>query len=493
MTLGQKKGMMTAAASTSTSSTRTPKGEGSIADIFTSLTGEAHNVLPDRFAGLKKELWKDSLVESWREVLEALPEAVQEIEAKGSKIIPRVRYQDIQAGLSQDQVEAIKRVGTVIVTGGIPPEEALSWKQSIRDYAAANADRVTGFPPDNIQVFEIYNSLAQTRARTHPALITTQKFLLSLWHASSSHPQQQQQQQQVSLQTPISYFDRLRIRQPGDAQFALGPHTDGGSVERWEDEGLRRVFGRILAGGGTWRAHDPFDATPRIGARQDMYNSSNACSIFRAWQGWTSLSSTGPGEGTLRVLPMLSLATAYTVLRPFFRPRHSSSTSTSSLGSLKFEDWVPDLDTPTFPGSSIGKTQELNERTHPHLQLGKTMVSIPRVEPGDQVYWHCDVVHAVESRHGGLGDSSVFYIPAVPLTLHNASYLRDQRINFLAGLPPPDFPGGQGESKFVGRASADDVPLSGAARQLYGLEGFVPDEERGLSRDFVERVNKVLL
>lgn len=45
-----------------------------------------------------------------------------------------------------------------------------------------------------------------------------------------------------------------------------------------------------------------------------------------------------------------------------------------------------DLESPTFPGSSIGKTQELNERTHPHLKLGQTMVSIPKVEPGDQVY-----------------------------------------------------------------------------------------------------------
>ena len=111
-----------------------------------------------------------------------------------------------------------------------------------------------------------------------------------------------------------------------------------------------------------------------------MLDVSNACSVFRAWQGWTSLSSTGPNEGTLRVLPMLSLSTAYTILRPFFRPKNPDSTS------LKFEDWEVDLDGPRFPGSSMGKTQELNERTHPHLRLGRTMVSVPRVEPGDQVY-----------------------------------------------------------------------------------------------------------
>jgi len=42
---------------------------------------------------------------------------------------------------------------------------------------------------------------------------------------------------QVSTTTPVSYYDRLRIRFPGDSVFALGPHIDGGSLERWEDPG----------------------------------------------------------------------------------------------------------------------------------------------------------------------------------------------------------------------------------------------------------------
>ncbi|KAF9559454.1 DUF1479-domain-containing protein [Agrocybe pediades] len=457
---------------------RAAKNEGSIADIFTSLTGEEHEVLPERFSDLKKELWKEGLVESWREVLEALPAAVEEIEQKGSEIVPRIPYAELEAGLSKEQIDEIKRIGTVIVTGGVPKEQALGWKQAIRDYASANADKVKGFPPDNIQVFEIYNSKAQTEARTHPAIVNTQKALLRLWHTSDPNTE-------ISLQTPISYFDRLRIRQPGDAQFALGPHIDGGSVERWEDKGLQKVFGKLLQGGSAWREHDPFNATPRIEARQDMYHASNACSIFRAWQGWTSLSSTGPNEGTLRVLPMLSLASAYILLRPFFRPRHQNS------DSLKFEDWTLDLESSTFPGSSIGKTQELNEKTHPHLQLGKTMVSIPKVQPGDQVYWHCDVVHAVEAQHRGLGDSSVFYIPAVPLTLGNASYLRDQRITFQKGLPAPDFPGGEGEFAFVGRGRAEDI-LTDEGRRMLGLEKFTVDADKNLEPAFVNKVNSLL-
>jgi hypothetical protein len=52
----------------------------------------------------------------------------------------------------------------------------------------------------------------------------------------------------------LTYADRLRIRHPSDAKFALGPHMDGGSVERWEDERYRSVYGEILRG--RWEAFD---------------------------------------------------------------------------------------------------------------------------------------------------------------------------------------------------------------------------------------------
>lgn len=74
------------------------------------------------------------------------------------------------------------------------------------------------------------------------------------------------------------------------------------------------------------------------------------------------------------------------MLRPFFRPK---LTSRNGQVSLAAEDWEVDLESTAFPGSDIGKAQGLNEITHPHLRLDKTMVSIPKVEPGDQVYCTC--------------------------------------------------------------------------------------------------------
>jgi hypothetical protein len=65
---------------------RAQKEEGSIAAIFTSLTGEDSNTLPQRFSDLKKGLWKDSFLQSWKEILCELEEGVEEISRRGADV-----------------------------------------------------------------------------------------------------------------------------------------------------------------------------------------------------------------------------------------------------------------------------------------------------------------------------------------------------------------------------------------------------------------------
>lgn len=80
-------------------------------------------------------------------------------------------------------------------------------------------------------------------------MLNVQRALLSIFAAGPDSP--------VSLETPLLYADRLRIRNPGDAKFALGPHMDGGSIERWEDEDYRAVFSSILSD--EWEGYDAWD------------------------------------------------------------------------------------------------------------------------------------------------------------------------------------------------------------------------------------------
>jgi len=112
----------------------------------------------------------------------------------------------------------------------------------------------------------------------------------------------------------------------------------------------------------------------------------------------------------------------------------------------------------------------LSPELHPHLRLDECMISVPKVNPGDTVFWHSDVVHSVEKEHTGSGDSAVMYIPAFPLTPQNQDYVERQKASFLSKESPPDFSGSsKGESTFVGVATANDV-VGRAGRRAMGLQ-----------------------
>lgn len=198
----------------------------------------------------------------------------------------------------------------------------------------------------------------------------------------------------ISTINPLAYADRVRIRQPGDAGFALGPHVDGGSVERWEPNGygLGGVYEKIFSG--SWEEYDPWESSCRLPAVTDLYQGPGGCSMFRMFQGWLSMSETNPGEGTLQVYPLLQLSTAYLMLRPFFQALKQPKVDVSGdidLEYLSENNWVLEPETTSqLQGAGPGLSQELNTILHPHLSLEKAMVHVPPIEPGDYVVWHCD-------------------------------------------------------------------------------------------------------
>lgn len=194
---------------------------------------------------------------------------------------------------------------------------------------------------------------------------------------------------EISLTVPLTYADRVRIRHPGDETFAVGPHMDGGSTERWEKDGYGKggVYDKVFEG--DWESYDPWDASGRAKAVNNLYDGLGACSMFRMWQGWMSMSHSGPGDGTLLVNPLIQLSTAYLLLRPFFKPINE----TRGPGFLDADNWVftgeSDM-TSELQGATPDHRQELNDALHPHLELDRTVVHIPPMSPGDFVAWHCD-------------------------------------------------------------------------------------------------------
>ncbi|CAI6339659.1 unnamed protein product [Periconia digitata] len=476
------------------------KREGDISDAFASLSGQEFTPLTPEYAELKTRLIQgreDLIRQSWERLLKDLREEIPLIVEQGSKIIPQIDFKDVDDAPEAFSQELRKR-GVAVIRGVVSQQEALGWKEDLRQYIRQNP-QTKAFPPENPQVFELYWSRAQLLARAHPNMLKAQRFLMSYWH--SSNPETP-----ISTRHPISYCDRLRMRLPGDARFALGPHVDGGSVERWDERGygLGKVYDNVWKG--EWEQFDPWEASCRLPVESDLHQGVGACTAFRMFQGWLSLSQTGPFEGTLLVNPLLAKATAYYLLRPFFSPKRgidspgaqtASEAITESASFLDADNWELDARQSSWiQGATPGRGQELSHLLHPHLHLAKSMIHMPTVQPGDYVAWHCDTIHAVDRIHKGAADSSVLYIPACPLTEDNAKYLATQRSMFVQGTPSPDFGGGVGESAHVGRVGAREmvelVQVEGA--RAMGLAEWDSAEEglSGAEREVLDRANKVL-
>ncbi|KAI4740607.1 DUF1479-domain-containing protein [Aureobasidium sp. EXF-12298] len=475
--------------------THAQKNEGGIGDALSSLPELASVPMDPRFATLKSELIagkEDSIQESFHRLLDALKEEIAVVKALKSKVIPEIDFRDIKDASTKFSAE-YKTRGAAIIRNVIPPVEAMEMMEELQKYIATNP-QTRGIPSDNPQEYDLFWSPAQIRARSHPYLLAAQRFLLSHWH--SKYPSSL-----VSTANPTIYADRLRMGAPRDNDFALGPNIDRGGPERWETTGYGpKVYESIWQG--RWEDHDPWEIISRLSMNSNPDRGSGACSMFRAAQGWLSLSTIKAREGTLLVNPMLKHATAYYLLRPFFSAKRgpmNPATGGFDDSFLAPENWVLDRpQTSWLQGASLGKAQELRNALNPHLELNSTMVHIPEIRPGDYVAWHCDQIHAVEQQHEGTADSSVLYIPTCPLTINNAEFLARQRQAFLEGLPNPDFGSGAGESGHIGRPSLEDVEEASQGKDA-GLVAFGLQEwdssAAGLSeaqRELFDRANKVL-
>jgi hypothetical protein len=275
------------------------------------------------------------------------------------------------------------------------------------------------------QVFNVYWSRPQVMARQDAGLAETRAFLDRLWkYEGVFNPDRQ-----------CTYADRVRRRQPGDKTLGLSPHMDAGTVERWIDPGYQKVYENIFAG--NWRGYDPFDATHRLNTHE--IPSPAVCSMFRTYQGWTALTRQGPKDGTLRLIP-IAQGIAYVLLRAL----------------------QDDVDEADLCGAAPGRALGVSSEWHPDLIAG--LVSIPEVMPGDTVFWHTDICHAVGDEHTGSEYASVIYIGSAPDCPKNRAYLPKQRQAFLQGRSAPDFAVMDFEVHFKGRATEADLTDLGRAQ-----------------------------
>lgn len=382
-----------------------------------------------------------------RRLTEALRDEVSAIraEAAAGGAVPELAYADVAAGrVPAEQVARIHRRGCVVIRGVFDPAEVEAWNEAIGRYIEdvrylermkdkAGLDKYfSGLAASRPQIYSLYWSKPQMQARQHPAMATTRAWLNRLWRFEKNG------QRFFDPDRQFNYADRTRRREPGDSTLGLSPHSDGGSVERWCEPTFRYVYREVFQGDPL--AFDPFDADGRTRTRE--IPSPAVCSAFRTFQGWTALTRQGPGDGTLKLVPIAK--------------------TTPWMLTRALQPDVPDGD---LCGAQPGRALGASPQWHPELLEG--LVSIPEVGPGDTVWWHQDVIHAVEDHHRGRGFSNVIYIGAAPWCDKNAAFAERQAAAFLTGRSSPDFAPEDYELDFDGRARVAD--LSPLGRQQMGL------------------------
>ncbi|OLN96292.1 Uncharacterized protein YbiU 1 [Colletotrichum chlorophyti] len=452
--------------------------------------------LPSRFAGVKKRLiaGHEAAVEaSWRRLLDALKTEIADIQTRGSELIPSINFTDINDPV---RVEAfahrLRRYGVAVIRGVVSPTDAQNWVQETREYLDKNRE----FKPPALHdptCIDLFWTPVQVRARAHPNMLRAQKFAMSFWESTDDLH---------ITRAPVSYADRLRIH--NDKLGAVGQHSgnsaadsisasasstviaqiDSGSLERWESDGYGRGGTYEAVFRGDWESYDPWDPAGRVGATTDLYNGAGACSVFRMFQGILAL--TKVEQGMVRVLPSPKLVAAYFLLRPFFSPKRGPP---EQPDGGKADQWATYLDASNWAldpepntiihGAVPGHAQRITERWHPHLHLRRSLVSLPSLQAGDYVIWHCDQAYSIITGGTRLGVppslqnesnelSLLTYTPVCPLTQTNALFLARQRKAFQTGQPGPDFDtlGGLGSE-----ASHQDRPGAKEVEEYGGVDG----------------------
>lgn len=374
------------------------------------------------------------------EVEESMREEVAAVVAEresGQEVFPVVQFRDIaDATVPDETVAAIRRRGCAVVRGTFARDRAEEWDAQLAAYLDDNGfaqtyrgpadDVFAGLASSKPQIYPVYWSKPQMQARQDDNMVAVRTFLNSFWRHESEG------QVWFDPTRDTGYPDRIRRREPGSSSLGLSAHTDSGSVERWLLPAYQRVFRHVFSG--QWRNYDAWDGAYRTEVNE--FPSTVMCSTFRTFQGWTALSDMQPTDGVLQVVPIPS-AMAYVLLRAL-------------------QDDVAEDD---LCGAVNGQALAISEKWHSVLL--PALSPIPAMEPGDSVWWHGDMIHAVANDSTDERWGNVMYIPSTPLCDKNAAYAQACGEAFLKGTSPADFAAEDYEVNWTGRALREDLNDTG--------------------------------
>ena len=385
-----------------------------------------------------------NVVNNFKKIEKYIQKEVTIIKESKDTIIPEIEFEDISTKDQTTIKDKVFKRGCVIIRNVFDKNKVKDLNEDLDKYVLENnyfedqkkkigidkyfSDLKSGKP----QIFGLYWSKAQSEIRHSKEMETVKKWLNNLWNYNYEG------KNVFDPNRELVYADRVRRREPGDDTLGLSPHCDAGSIERWTDKAYQKIYNDIFSD--NFENFNPYDAKYRDETIE--FESPAVAHVFRTFQGWTALTEQGPNDGTLQLIP-IAKGMSYVLTRALL-------------------DDVPENE---LCGSKAGKALSINEKYHSLLLEG--LISIPKMKPGDTIWWHPDVVHAVEEKHKGKNYSNVIYVGATPYCKKNIDYIKKQSKKFIEGKSPPDFAPEDYEVDYKGRVTVND--LSELAKKQLGL------------------------
>ena len=369
---------------------------------------------------------------------------IENLKNSEKSIIPEINFKEL-SNHNEEIIRNIEKRGCVIIRDVFDDKIVYEWNKSLEEYIDKNnffedqkkkegLDKYfSDLKSSKPQICALYWSKAQIEIRHSEEMAKVKKWLNNLWIYKYDG------KEVFDPNRELIYADRIRRREPGDVSLGLSTHCDAGSFERWTDEAYQKIYNDIYSD--SFENYNPFNARYRNEIVE--FEAPAVAHVFRTFQGWTALTTQGPNDGTLQLIP-IAKGIAYILTRALLND-------------------VPENE---LCGSKPGRALSINKDYHSLFLRG--LISIPILNPGDTVWWHPDVVHAVEDKHLGRNFSNVVYVGASPYCKKNLDYAKKQAKKFLEGKSPPDFAPEDYEVNYEGRIKLND--LTNLAKKQMVLE-----------------------
>jgi len=369
---------------------------------------------------------------------------IENLKNSEKSIIPEINFKEL-SNHNEEIIRNIEKRGCVIIRDVFDDKIVYEWNKSLEEYIDKNnffedqkkkegLDKYfSDLKSSKPQICALYWSKAQIEIRHSEEMAKVKKWLNNLWIYKYDG------KEVFDPNRELIYADRVRRREPGDVSLGLSTHCDAGSFERWTDEAYQKIYNDIFSD--SFENYNPFNARYRNEIVE--FEAPAVAHVFRTFQGWTALTTQGPNDGTLQLIP-IAKGIAYILTRALLND-------------------VPENE---LCGSKPGRALSINKDYHSLFLRG--LISIPILNPGDTVWWHPDVVHAVEDKHLGRSFSNVVYVGASPYCKKNLDYAKKQAKKFLEGKSPPDFAPEDYEVNYEGRIKLND--LTNLAKKQMVLE-----------------------